>query len=91
MKNQALHLMLMFALLGITSISVANTNCYSISNHDRRTACLAEAKKDTTGCTSIRSHDKRNMCTANTRGQKSDCYAIRSKDDRNACLAGMPY
>ena len=67
-----------------------NTNaCYSITDHDRRNACLAEAKKDKGTCYSIMDHDKRAMCQAKTSGDKSACYSIQDHNQRNACMAGM--
>jgi hypothetical protein len=66
-----------------------STSCYSITDHDRRAACLAEAKKDRGGCFSIKDHDKRAMCQAKTSGDKSVCYSIHDHNERNACQAGM--
>jgi hypothetical protein len=65
------------------------TACYSITDHDRRNACLSESKKDKSGCVSIIDHDKRAMCQAKVSGNKSDCASIRNSNDRNACQAGM--
>ena len=66
------------------------TRCYSLG-HDKRNACLAEAKRDRSGCASIKAPDKRHICEAKTSGSKTPCYAIRLNEDRASCLAGMDW
>lgn len=86
-----------FGLLGVLMVSPGTyatdnaSRCYAIPDHDRRYACLAEAKGQQQGCNAIRNTDARAMCSSKTSGQKTRCYIIKDYSRRQACLAGMDY
>lgn len=93
MINKAL-----FIILGLIAFAAATTvdaktpsKCYSIPDHDRRTACLAEAKGSESNCNAIRDSDSRAICAASASGKKNRCTMIRDKSRRDACEAGMNY
>lgn len=67
------------------------SRCNAIPDHDRRYACLAEARGQQQGCNAIRRTDDRAMCSAKTSRQKTRCNIIKDYSRRQACLAGMDY
>ncbi len=64
------------------------SNCYNISDPDKRAFCLGSTKKEASHCYNIRDADWRAYCLTLADGQRSHCYNIQAKDLRNQCLAG---
>lgn len=70
-----MHLVAAFFVL-VTAMSAARADataaagaCYSISNADARTVCLARVHKDPSRCYSVQAADLRTACLAEVRGK----------------------
>ena len=82
--------LLIFTLfLFSTAKSYSSSNCYNISNKDKKNMCLAKAKTQSSYCYNISNSDTKNMCIAVVKGKKSYCYNIRNRDEKNVCLSNF--
>jgi hypothetical protein len=75
----ALGIALLFAFMLVVTGARASA-CYSISDMDKRLACLAEERRDPDGCTSIRDWDDRERCRQRARDR--DLFERRRGDGR---------
>jgi hypothetical protein len=58
----------MLAVVLVTAPARADTSaCYTISDADARTACLARARRDASMCYSVQRSDLRALCLAEVR------------------------
>ena len=69
--------------------SYSSSNCYNISNKDKKNMCLAKGKNQSSYCYNISDSDNKNMCIAVVKGKKSYCYNIKNRDEKNVCLSNF--
>lgn len=69
MRYAILALLIAAAAPAIADNASAASACYSISDADARSACLAKVHKDPGRCYAVQAADKRAICIAEVKGK----------------------